>query len=156
MWEGDQCKVTSCRAGGFTDVAYKEGNSPVKMVQRSKDIPVKYAYILAHTPDGVETSEGSFNIPAYHSCNNTGSNLGFIPETSTASASPPVISLQAVAVGPSVPPAEPWLPPAASSCHQASHSDDHGGEVSTPCKPSTEPSEGQGSESRSCDGQQMN
>jgi hypothetical protein len=104
-------------AGGFTDVAYREADGPVKMVSRSKSIPVRCAYILMPTSDLLDSESGEL-IPAYRperspTCTPS-SDLG---APSTSSACQRSISLVAMAVGPQVPPARPWSD-AASPCDQ--------------------------------------
>eukprot|EP00884_Botryococcus_braunii_P004796 jgi/Botrbrau1/14317/Bobra.0287s0010.1 len=134
--------------GGNTDVAYREGKSPVKMVQRGKEIPVRYAYVPTSAADGVESSSGSFSIPACHDCTS-----GDSPQSPTVRALPQIISLHAVAVGPNIPPAEPWIPETVSGCRQSSQTLSTGEESQSGYGSGSEPCEGSGQNSRSCHGQ---
>lgn len=102
-----------CSPGGFTDVAYREIEGPVKMVSRSKSIPVRCAYILMPTADLLDSQTGGL-IPAYRpepspSCASFSERASHHPSTSQQS-----ISLVAMAVGPRVPPANHW---SEDACH---------------------------------------
>jgi hypothetical protein len=145
--DGDKCKYPACvcHAGGNTDVAYREGKCPVKMVQRGKEIPVRYAYVPTSADDGVESSSGSFSIPACHHCPS-----GDSAQSATARALPQIISLHAVAVGPNIPPAEPWIPETVSGCQQSSQAPSTGEESPSGYGSGSEPCEGCDQNSRSC------
>lgn len=140
------CYERICCAGGFTDVAYREGNLTPKMVPRAKKIPVTCACIPHPDLEG-SGAEGAL-IPAFH----PDTNATMVKQAGQASPTGPYshcISLVAMAVGPNNPPAEPAPTGPSCSPHSSTQESPTAGPCSgqsIPCSPTLSPPASQGAE----------